>query len=187
MKVSRMCFLVALLAGLPTPTASAPIEAGARPADVPPLGTVSLADRAFLADALLDELLGQAMGEQAERRPGGARFAVHALQMRDRHGLQADAWRGIAAVHGVRAPAVLDADRIAVLVRLGQVKDADYERAFARTALSLHLQAVERLEMQARAGDDPALREAAEKAVAPALVLVRASRALWNEVAPVGL
>ena len=189
MKVSRSLFLVACLATLPAShgaLAENEGEAG-RPASKVPIDEIGLGDRAFLADTVLEEMLGEALGEQAARRPGGARFAVHAKQMRDVHGMQAGSWRGLAVTHDVRTPETLDAERFAILIRVGQVSDLEYERAFARTALRLHLMAVDRLETQARAGADPALRQAAAKAIPEAMVLVRASQALRDELTPIGM
>lgn len=189
MKVSRSLFLAACLVTLPATQAALAENDGqaGRPAAKVPIGEIGLGDRAFLADTVLEEMLGEALGEQALRRPGGARYAVHAKQMRDVHGLQAGSWRGVAVMHDVRTPEILDAERFAILIRAGQASDADYERTFARTALRLHLMAVDRLETQAREGADAGLRQAAAKAIPEAMVLVRASQALRDELSPIGM
>lgn len=185
MKVSRMLFLAALLAAGPGPTAT---EAAPQFVNSPrPMAAPTAGDRVFLTDTVLDELLGEALGEQARERPGTDRFVGHAAQMAAVHTLRLGAARGLAVIHGVRPPGALDADRLVILTRLSSRDGPGYERAYARVALELHQRILERLEAQARGGDDPDLRREASLGVAPAMSLVRLSDTLWNALTPAGL
>lgn len=185
MKVSRVIVLLSLPCLLVlTPSfeaAQVPLPA-TRPMAAPTPG-----DRVFLTDAVLDELLGEALGEQARDRPGGDRFASHAAQMVAVHTLRVGTMRGLAVLHGVRPPTGLDADRQAILARVASRQGLSYERTYARASLDLHQRILERLEGQARGGDDPELRREAALGVAPAMALVRMSQNLWDALTPAGL
>ena len=188
MKVSRtLTVVVVLAAGIAVPGPTGPRAMPTVAWAAAPLVALPEADRVFLTEAFLDELLGQTLGEQASVRPGGSRFASHATHLQEAHARRAEKARGVAVIHGVGVPTALDADRRALVAKLGARTGRSYEVAYARTALQLHLRIVERLQTQARSGDDADLRNDAALEVAPAMDLVRRSRALWEEMVPVGL
>lgn len=185
MKVSRILFLAASLVAVPLPTGSAGVSEAV--AATRPMAAPSPGDRVFLNDSVLDEMLGQALGEQARERRGGERFMAHAAQMDVAHTLRIGAARGLSVIYGVRPPTSLDADRRVILDRVGARSGEAYERTYARACVELHTRILERLETQARSGDDPELRREASLGVAPAMSLVRMSSALWNSLTPAAM
>lgn len=185
MNVLRALFVAVLSLPLSGVAAEEPSPARAAPAT--PFVETTAADRGFLNQAVLDDMMGQAMGEQALLRPGSPRFTAHAALLRDKHGSQALAMRGLAVIRGVKPPSKLDDDRRATLDRLAAKTGRDYEAAFATAALRLHLRMVDRFQVQAREGDDPELRTVATQTLPDLMALRRASEALWREAVPVGL
>ena len=82
MKVYRSLLVAFLLVPTQLSTAGADETKPTQASPSTPFSSVTAADRSFLNQAVLDDMMGQAMGDQAVLRPGSARFTAHATLMR---------------------------------------------------------------------------------------------------------